>query len=328
MKKSAGIFLIASIMFISSCLMAEAATTTVGDFELTANEPLFTVTGAAPGQEFSSPISIKNIGSEPRDVQFRLLVTNDQSNMSDCLILKINRVSGGQKVCLFGCSGDRILRSFNNSEVIFSNIAPGTTASYELVMAMEADEGNGMQGKNMSFDMTLGYVGTFPVAPSGDRGDNDGGGDNDRERLGTRARQNVPGAVPGAATGLDTGEVEGASVSSSDDESAAAALNGQTEGVSVVACQGWPAWVWYMLMGIFLAGLLADARKKFGEEKISGKLAAALVVIFFTVWYFFDRCREFSWFLYAIVISGFLAQLIYLYMFRKKLSGNGPEAGA
>ena len=92
---------------------------------------MFSVTNAAPGQEFDSAFTVHNLDTvNANNLQMKLNITTDTKGLAGQLFLEI-RNSANQ--CLLGCNGSYTLASANGLELLFNNIKPNETKNYVCV---------------------------------------------------------------------------------------------------------------------------------------------------------------------------------------------------
>ena len=84
-------------------------------------------------------------------------------------------------------------------------------------------------------------------------------------------------------------------------------------------CQSWPKWVWILALAIFAGIFGYDARKNYVREEYGWKIALLWTALAVGFWYYFDKCREFQWFLYGAIIIAIAGHFLYLYLLRKKV---------
>ena len=83
----------------------------------------------------------------------------------------------------------------------------------------------------------------------------------------------------------------------------------------------------------FLWRTFDKIKEQIEKRDIRWKWQAALAIAAFLIWYFFDKCREFWWFVIIAIVGGAVIYLLYLYLFRKNIreehakveSGSGEE---
>lgn len=285
--------------------------------EVLSSDPLFAVSNAAPGESFSSEVKILNHGGDSEDFQFEIQVKTNPKALADRLTFKITNADGTS--CFFGCPPDDIMRkigSLDGKEFKINRIGPHSTNVYNFVLTFDADAGNEFQAADMSFDIKLGY-----------KGDADGGGGGDGGGDGGAA--GGPGfftaALAGIFAGPGAGETIAGEQTAGEGEVAGETTpaGGEVEGAEVSLCAGWPKWVWIlMLVGYFAAFVwhtFENIKQQIEKREIRWRWQAVLAAAAFLIWYFFDKCREFQWFVILAILGGVLIYLLYLYLLRKSI---------
>ena len=175
----------------------------------------------------------------------------------------------------------------------------------------------------MAFDLTLGYVGSTPgLAPTtnggggggGNGGGGGGGGGGAAPILLPRPFVRGAGLAGPTTAGAETGP----------GEEGVGNVPGVTEGVATTACKYWPFWVWILALVIFTLNFWRNARKNYKAEKYKWIFPLIWTIIAVAFWYFFDKCREYRWFLYGSIIIAIASHFIYLGMLKRKVKKNFP----
>jgi hypothetical protein len=176
MKNWIKIFLLAVFFGIFSIVpKAFAVTITSGNFKLTSNSPLFSVTNAVPGGEYNSDFTVENIGTKTENLQMKMDIKTDPEALADVLYLKIKNKD--TNICLLGCTSTLKTKDANGTELAFNNIGAGEIKNYTFILLFDINAGNEFQNSQIIFDLTLGYQGSAPVATTTRRNRGGGGGD-------------------------------------------------------------------------------------------------------------------------------------------------------
>lgn len=293
---------------------AEAATFHDGPLVLTLPDgKLFSVADAVPGESFESQISVQNTGGKTRRFQFELNVKTDPVALGDHLFLKVEDGAGN---CLWGCGGDKTLNSLDGKEFVVKKIPGHSTKIFKFILTFDVNAGNEFQSASTSFDVKLGYKGKRP----------DGNGNGGGPGGAGIAPPGIMGGLLAAVTGGVAGEAMVAEEGAPEEQVEGAETGpeeGEVMGEEVSLCQSWPMWIWILALLIYFAAFSWRTFDKFKEQvekrEIRWKWQAALAVAAFLIWYFFDFCREYLWFVILVIIGGAAVYLVYLYLFRREI---------
>lgn len=88
------------------------------------------------------------------------------------------------------------------------------------------------------------------------------------------------------------------------------------------SCQEWPFWVWLSILGLFLAAistLMASSGLNL-FAKWGGTIVSCGAV--FAIWYYFEKCRLYPWYPYAVVAAFILSFFAYLTWLRRKINND------
>lgn len=292
---------------------AEAA----NPLELQMNDPLFQVSNAAPGESFSSPVTLLNHGDHRETFQFEIDVKTNPEKLAEHLFFK---VADGNGNCLYGCGGNVSLAYLDRREPDIAKVSPHSTTYYNFILTFDPDAGNEFQDTETSFDMKLGFEGT--VTRRHRRGGNGGGGNG-----GTNT--NPQGLVGGAATSL-AGVISGGGQDQGGENFPSGEVQGEENpgpgevaGASTETCHGWPFWVWVLALVAYFSAFLWRTfdriKVQVEKRKIRWKWQAGFAAAAIAFWYFFDKCREYAWFAILAAVGGAAVYLSYLYLFRKDI---------
>ncbi len=305
--------------------------------EVLSNTPLFNVSNAAPGKSYPSPVTIINHGGNEENFQFEVTINADPSILTDHLFFKVHKAETLDPItgetCAYGCDGNVKMSSLDGKEIFVKNVPPHSTNYFLFYLVFDPESGVGLMGETVNFDMKLGYE-----DQSGDR-DNDTNNNNDNNLTITtsaspgflRNIQSILGSVSGA-------ETSGQESADGENQDNLFVHDGAVKGEETSACQSWPKWVWVlMLIAYFVAFLwrtFSNLSKQIEKREMRWGWQAIFAVAAFAIWYFFDKCREFWWFVIIAIVGGAAIYLLYLYLFRKNIreehakveSGSGQES--
>ncbi|MFH0929638.1 MAG: hypothetical protein V1814_00090 [Candidatus Moraniibacteriota bacterium] len=325
-------FLIISAVFLfafGAAVNARAKTMTDGNFKITCDDPLFTVTNAAPGESFSSDMTVENLGGKDRKFQFEFNIKTNPKALAKKLFLKAGFLDEADKfICEYGCDGDKDLDMLDGGEFVVKTIPGDDSKNLRFILTLDPNAGNEFQSADMSFDIKLGFKG---------EADGDGNGDGDGVTFVTTTMAGFFAGAPGTGIAGTIAESEGA-IEVGEVKGDQTPKEGEVEGAEISLCQGWPKWVWVLMLIAYFAAFLWRTFEKIKEQiekrEIRWKWQAALAAAAFLIWYFFDFCREYLWFVVIAIIGGAIIYLYYLYLFRKNIreehaeikSGSGEDA--
>jgi hypothetical protein len=253
-------------------------------------DPIFDEDNIYPGFSTDDTVTIENTGTETVDVYFRFNL-DDGSDLADQLKLYVIRTDNDSY--RLGGEGDRMtLEDADDEGALFiDRLNVGQNEEYEIKITFNKNAGNEYQEKSAEFDLELGYE-TEPATGS------------------PPFRAGFTGQMP-------TEEVAGVSVPEEGvggEETAALAGAEST-------CQSWPKWVWILSLLAFVAVLWKYLRKNYKIEKMAWKFCLVWTAAAIVFWYFFDKCREFQWFLYGAIIIVIVSYFFYLWKLKKKVKG-------
>ncbi|KKP80353.1 MAG: hypothetical protein A2271_04730 [Candidatus Moranbacteria bacterium RIFOXYA12_FULL_35_19] len=244
-----------------------------------------------PGWEKSKTIRVQNEHpSEDADLYFTFDVNGDKK-LAEKLKLYVIKVANDDY--RIGGEGDRwTLEEADEEELYVDRLDSGEEEEYEIKIKFDKDAGNEYQGLETDFDID------FQIE-SGEAGSGTEG-----EILAGEGRV-VSGNPPAE-------EVQGATTE--EGGQGGGEIAGQEE-----KCQSWPKWVWILALAIFAGIFGYDARKNYVREEYGWKIALLWTALAVGFWYYFDKCREFQWFLYGAIIIAIAGHFLYLYLLRKKV---------
>ena len=172
-------------LFSMPVSIVSAATKQSGDIKLTVDEPLFaSTTSWYPGLQVSQTITVQNTGGDSKELSFGASSTSQTENMAGVLYFNVRQGSTD----LYGANSSKTLQNFwDSGEVKMLDISGNTTKILTINITMDSAAGNEYQGKQVQFDLNIGFVGEEPVTVSGSSSDVCG-----------KAKPSVPGTLTGA----------------------------------------------------------------------------------------------------------------------------------
>ena len=300
--------------------------------------PLITENNILPGDTFSRTVTITKLSdggrSETLLIRFDAQEAESQAyDLSKKMLVSIKRVYDGKLMILPNGKTQQSLEELydiyadpndpnnNNGAFVFDTIygIANSTFEYQILFTFDpATEDRNFQGQATNFDLSMGIYSSNTQAQADDGGG--GGGHNRHHHKGNgsnasgssgliNALFNQAGLVTGAANGDNQPEVKGESTPP----------EGTTEGVSVAACHGWPKWVWILALVIFTLNFWRNIRKNYKAGKVKWIFPLVWTIVAVVFWYFFDKCREYQWFLYGSIIIAIISYFIYLWRLKKKI---------
>lgn len=295
-------------------------TTTSGNLKITHDDPLFSVTNAAPGESFFSDMTVENLGGADRKFQFELNITTNPKALAKRLFLEVGFLDeAGKYYCEYGCGENKDLETLDGSEFVVKTIPGNSSKDLRFALTFDPNAGNEFQNANMAFDIKLGY-----------EGDGGNGGGNGAAAGGAGPVMGFFAGVPGVP-GIAGAATEGESAPAGEGEVKGEQTpeEGEVEGISVTTCEGWPLWVWVLALVAYFTAFLWRSFEKFREQiekrEIRWKWQAVLAIAAFLFWYFFDFCREYWWFVIIALVGGAAVYLAYLYFFKKGVRETGEQ---
>ncbi|MCX6766115.1 MAG: hypothetical protein NT136_04120 [Candidatus Moranbacteria bacterium] len=260
------------------------------------DDPLFDVKNAAPGYSKTKEVRAENVGTEAEDLYLNIDdVSND--DLADELKFYLTDKSSGKY--FIGGPGDRFtLHEMDKAgDVFIERLEPGESNRYEVKVKFDEEAGNEFQDEKVKFDMVFGFgILTALGAP--------------------------PPYRPGQAAGAVTEEGVTPEAAAEAGPGAEGLVAGEEECVPV----RW--WIFALILAAYVLLMIFTLSYRFQEQKsIRWFWQVIYTVLALIGWYYLDRCRTNTWFVYATIISGFAIYLAYLYFFRKKIqSGSDLEA--
>ena len=313
----------AAVFFVLSPKISQAAANIQVDVPA---GPLFDVQNAAPGMEATADITVENTGDVAGNFPYTINLTNVTKNLSQQLFFKVR----SESTCIFGCNNEYPLSVINGVSQTINNIPPDSLPHiYTFVLYFNKDANNDFQSAQVNFDATLGTP--VPTTHSARRNGGGGGGGGNGGNGGgaTPVAGVIGGAVAGAPGGIVGGAETGAIGEQPGQVQGEETAPGIVEGDQISTCQSWPKWVWVLMLIAYFSAFLwrtfENIKTQIDKRDIRWKWQAVLAAAAFLIWYFFDKCREFWWFVILAMIGGAIIYLLYLYLFRKNIQKKNEE---
>lgn len=291
--------------------------------------PIITETSILPGDIFTRVVTVTKLNNGPQSLMLRLERKNpiDVYDLEKKILVKIQRLSDGQFLPLPGGVTEKTLESLyaytdtaNNNAFQFDTISGNANSvfQYKIWFTFDPLADNNYQGKNTEFNVSLGIYSAPPIAVTTadhHRKHHGGGGGGDAAAPTTTALfANLTAAgTAGEAAGEITASGEGAP-----GEEVEGAVAGEEECVPVA----W--WIFALILLTYLFVMYFNLFYRIEESKnVRWFWEAVYTVLALVGWYYLDRCRTNVWFVYVMLISGFILYLVYLYLFKKKINRDG-----
>lgn len=291
---------------------------------------IITENNILPGNVFSRTATITKLNDNP-DVG--LMLRLDRMNLTGIynleskILVKIQRLSDGHFLPLPDGSFEKTLESLydcmdaaNNNAFQFDAISGNANSvfQYKIWFTFDPLADNNYQGKNTEFNVSLGIYSAPHVAATAThhhRRNRGGGG-------GTPA----PTAAPLFA-GLTAAETAGGTTTEEIIPPSEENVPGEIKGEQIAGKEECAPVAWWIFALILLAYLFVMCFNLFYRIEESKNIRwfweAVYTVLALVGWYYLDRCRTNVWFVYVMLISGFILYLVYLYLFKKKISRDG-----
>ena len=323
-----GIFTL-GILFLPGAVLAAVDI----DTDLPTTGPLVSETNVLPGDVFTRTVTItKTSDASPLSLMIKFTRTNsiETYNLESKILVKIQRLSDDVFLTLPGGGSEATLESLynyidaaNDNAFGFDTIfgTNGSTFQYKLWFTFDPSTGNEYQKKETVFDISAGiYTAPAVIKTTSDDDDDDDDGRRRRRRGGAGPTTGFPGrffqTLAGTIAGEETNE-GGSGIAGGEGE------NPEIAGEETT-CRYWPIWVWILSLIVFALNFWRNARKNYKQEKYRWIFPLTWTIAAAAFWYFFDKCREYYWFLYGSIIIAILSHFIYLYYLRKKVRKGLP----
>lgn len=297
--------------------------------------PLVSETNVLPGDVFTRTVTIQKTSDvSPLSLMIKFTRTNsiETYNLESKILVRIQRLSDDVFLTLPGGGTEATLESLydyidaaNDNAFGFDTISgtSGSTFQYKLWFTFDPSTGNEYQKKETVFDISAGIYTVPTILKTTDDGDDDDGGRRRRRRGGGGPLTNPTGGFFRGFPGV-TGTIAGEETN--EGESGIAGGEGENPEIAgeETTCRYWPVWVWILSIVVFALNFWRNARKNYKQEKYRWIFPLTWTIAAAAFWYFFDKCREYYWFLYGSIIIAILSHFIYLYYLRKKVKKGLP----
>lgn len=295
---------------------------------------LITENNILPGDTFSRTVTITKLsgGGQGETLMIRFDASEMDSqpyDLSQKMLVSIKRVYDGNLMTLPNGTTQQPLEELydiyadpsdpnnNNGAFVFDTIygVANSTFKYQILFAFDPTAGNDFQLKSTTFDVAIGIYSSNTQAQEDDD-DDDGDGHNRHHRRAVTtsvAPTLLSTGVQGTTGGTDTTEEQQA-VKGEEKIS-----GGEISGEENAQCRYWPLWVWILSIVVFALNFWRNARKNYKEEKYKWIFPLIWSIAAVLFWYYFDKCREYRWFLYGSIIIAIASHFIYLWVLKKKI---------
>lgn len=321
MKKWTVILNFSVIVFAVGFWGAMPVSRATGDFEIIANNPIFSASNVAPGDQFESNLIIRNTDAGSQQVKFKVSVTASPENITDYLHLGIYDENG---LCVTGCDGKQNLTILNNSEIKFGESPAGSEKKYKLILVFIPPAENGLLGVAINFKMALAFTGTGNPKI------------NNSEKDILSADQPIDSSNSPAAV-VAAGVVSRAGLPSprnsigennlpSDDSAQGKTAGGKIAGVEVNLCKEFiPLSIWILFLLLYSAAFnyasFGGGQNKSGHLKLTWFWQTLFTFALLIAWCFFEKCRLYKWYPYAVILISIISFFVYFIRLRKKIEG-------
>jgi len=153
MNKILKTILISSIAILSVCLLFTKpvqAVDFVVEFE---NKPLFNQANFLPGDSIARYIKVTNNSADSFKIATKADNFADNDGLGNVLNLEIKQ--GGASLY-----NKKLSDFFSDGEIFLSDLVSGTQTQYDYIINFDPGAGNAYQGKNLKFDILIGYQST------------------------------------------------------------------------------------------------------------------------------------------------------------------------
>jgi hypothetical protein len=258
---------------------------------------IFEVKNILPGWEESKTIRVEN-DSETDDVNLYFTFdVNGDKKLAEKLKLYVIRLEDGSY--RIGGSGDRYtLKKADDERLYVGRLSATKGKQFKIKIVFDKKAGNEYQGLEAKFDIDFRIESVVAGAETED------------EILTGEGRTGFTGTEPTEAE--EEAEVQG-------EESSGGGESGGIEGEED-KCQSWPMWVWILSLVVFAGVLVLNEWKNYKKEEYGWKFTFFWTILAVAFWYYFDKCREFHWFLYTSIAISIIYHFIYLHFLKKRIS--------
>jgi hypothetical protein len=295
-----------------------------------------------PGEAFSRTISVIKHDDDDVALMLSFDSSSVETDiLAERILVSIKRLSDGVQLLLPNETQEQSLASLydfvdgeNSDAFSFDTIsgAANSVYEYDITFTFDPEAGNAYQGKRTVFDISLGVYGQAPENipesdeetntyfndtvggddskkdDDGDDNDNDDGDDDGDSDEDTETPSATLTAFSGGANQSAVDEENSQEIIGGDDTIGGETVNGESVeqgdvfGASI--CRSLPWWVWVLFLGVFAVGFNLGTVARIPQWKAYNaiiKIGIGIGAIL--VWYVFDECREYGWFLFGSAIA-------------------------
>ena len=274
-------------------------------------------TNLAPGQTFERTFSVTNITNSDQDLMIRF---NDQVgqwqtgsyDIEGMISVRLQEPDGTLTTMPNGSNNELLSDLYKYDQAFLFDTLPGTDHdlhSYKLIFTFSSDAGNNYQNKKTVFDLAVG-IDAQPAPANHHRhhhhNNNNGGGGNDTAP--------IPG-IRGISGATTPGEIQG--TETPNDENV---INGEipeVAGAENMECSSWPLWVWILMLVVYVIAINTNFYYE-AKEKVRWFFPLVWTAAIFLIWYYFEKCRLYSWYPYLIIIIAIVSFFVYLSWLKRK----------
>ena len=235
---------------------------TNGDLQVTYDSPLFEPAILwYPSLEEIRNFKVKNLGSKTQTVYTQATNTSQTGNLASVFFTRF--MQGGND--LYGTGDSKTMdQFFNDGQINLSDLTSGQEKQYDMAIKFWQGAGNEYQGKQLKFDLIVGFEGEDEQVIIEGGGTDDGGGDGDGDGDGdggSAASSPAPAVIPPVQTVVYTPFVRVAGGETADEiaeekpETPVKGVQDEPE-VKGAACSPWQSWWWVPLIFQFAATAL------------------------------------------------------------------------
>lgn len=288
---------------------------------------IITENNILPGDIFSRTVTIIKLNDNLNvGLMLRLDRMNSTGtyNLESEILVKIQRLSDGYFLPLPGGSFEKTLESLydytnaaNSNAFRFDTISGNANSvfQYKIWFTFDPLADNNYQGKNTEFNVSLGIYSAPPVAKTTadhHRRHRGGGGD------GGAATPAITASFASLAAEQAAGETAG-EITVSEEGAPGEEVEGAVAGEEECVPVAW--WIFALMLLAYWVVMYFNLFYRIEESKnVRWFWEAVYTVLALVGWYYLDRCRTNVWFVYAMLVSGFVIYLAYLYFFKKKIN--------
>jgi len=249
------VFLLAVFFIYKTGVLAAAVVETNGDLQVTYDSPLFEPAILwYPSLEEIRNFKVENLGSKTQTVYTQATNTSQTGSLASVFFTKF--MQGGND--LYGSGDSKTMdQFFNDGQINLSDLTNGQEKQYDMAIKFWQGAGNEYQGKQLKFDLIVGFEGEDEQVViegggtdvgSGD--DDDGGGDDGVGGTDVSTALPAPSSPPTFAyapfAGVVGGEVAGETTEEEPDTPVKGVQN-EPE-VKGAVFNPWQPWWWFPLI--------------------------------------------------------------------------------